>query len=254
MAELPFFPLATDAYLADCAHLSDAEHGRYLLLLMALWRAPNQRLPNDDEWLARRFARSAERIASEIRPLIKEFCKCTGNWITQKRLSKEFDYVMSSRKKQSARAKSGWNKRKDESHGNAERQDSGNAPYSHPTPPTPIKAPVAKATGERAAKCGTRIPPNWRPNDAGRAYAAERGLDPDSTADAFIDWWSAANGPNAIKRDWDAAFRTWCRRDAAGPLVQAANRAVQPARGGGAYLEQLAAIASRDDADEFDRR
>ncbi len=105
----------------------------------------------------------------------------------------------------------------------------------------------------KSTKSGTRIPSDWRPSDAGRAYAAERGLDPDSTADAFIDWWSAANGPNAIKRDWDAAFRTWCRRDATRPLVQATNRPVQSTTGHGAYLEQLAAIASRDDADEFDR-
>lgn len=44
MAELPFLPLAVESYLADCGHLSDAEHGRYLLLLMELWRSPNCRI------------------------------------------------------------------------------------------------------------------------------------------------------------------------------------------------------------------
>src|SRR4051812_21801143 len=58
MAEFPALPLWTDAYLADCGHLSDAEHGRYFLLLMAMWRAPECRLPNDNDWLARRFRRS----------------------------------------------------------------------------------------------------------------------------------------------------------------------------------------------------
>jgi len=101
-----------------------------------------------------------------------------------------------------------------------------------------------------ARKAGTRIPPNWRPDDAGRSFAADRGLDPDSTADAFTDYWTAASGRTATKLDWNAAFRTWCRRDAAGPLVQTTNRPVQPARGRGAFLEQLAAIASRDDDDE----
>jgi hypothetical protein len=106
----------------------------------------------------------------------------------------------------------------------------------------------------KPAKSGTRIPTDWRPTDAGRSYASDRGLDPDSTADAFVDWWKAANGPNAIKRDWDAAFRTWCRRDTTGRVGRPPTGSVPPARGGGAYLDQLAIIASRDDADERDRR
>jgi hypothetical protein len=126
-----------------------------------------------------------------------------------------------------------------------------------PVPRTMDLVPHEGAIAPRApktAKCGTRIPQDWRPNDAGRAYASDLGLDPDSTADAFVDWWTAANGPNAIKRDWDAAFRTWCRRDSTGRVGSTPTRPVQPSRGSGAYLDQLAIIASRDDADERDRR
>jgi uncharacterized protein YdaU (DUF1376 family) len=83
VAELPFLPIATDAYLADCDHLTDAEHGPYFLMLMALWRAPGQWLPNDNKWLARKFRRSVQAIEKEYRPLIAEFCDCNGNWITQ---------------------------------------------------------------------------------------------------------------------------------------------------------------------------
>ena len=123
---------------------------------------------------------------------------------------------------------------------------------------TPAKAgegaPTRPAHKEpRHGKSGTRIPQGWRPTQAGREYAADLGLDPDSTADAFVDWWTAANGPNAIKRDWDAAFRTWCRRDAARPMGAAANRPVRPSRGGDAFFEQLSAIASRPGSDEPDR-
>jgi hypothetical protein len=104
------------------------------------------------------------------------------------------------------------------------------------------------------AKRATRLPSNWRPDDAGRSFAADCGLDPDSTADAFTDYWAAAGGRTAAKLDWNAAFRTWCRRDTTGRVGSAPNRSVPPARGGGAYLDQLAIIASRDDADERDRR
>jgi uncharacterized protein YdaU (DUF1376 family) len=121
--------------MADCGHLPDDEFGVYMKLLIAMWRAPNQRLPNDDQWLARRFVRSVEAVRQTIRPLIQEFCQTDGNWITQKRLLREFAFVSESRKKQSDRAKSRWNKENGLSRGNAA---SGNAPTPTPTP-TPLK-------------------------------------------------------------------------------------------------------------------
>lgn len=105
-------PFWFDAYWLDCSHLSDAEHGRYLLVMKQLWTAPQQRIPNDDEWLARRFRRTPEAVRAEIRPILQEFCQCDGNWWTQKRLSEEFSYVIERSRKQSARAKSAWQKRK----------------------------------------------------------------------------------------------------------------------------------------------
>lgn len=53
MAEFPALPLWTDAYLGDTRHLTLAEHGAYLLLLMIAWRTPDCALPNDDAWLGR---------------------------------------------------------------------------------------------------------------------------------------------------------------------------------------------------------
>lgn len=131
MADFPAMPFWFDAYMLDCGHLSDAEHGRYLLILKELWTAPNQRIPNDDEWLARRFRRSVQDVQEQIRPLIREFCQNDGNWITQRRVSREFAYVSKSRKLQSARAKSRWAKEKGQCRGNATHC---NAPTPTPTP------------------------------------------------------------------------------------------------------------------------
>lgn len=127
MAEFPALPLFVDAYMLDCGHLTDAEHGRYLQILMQLWIAPQQRLPNDDEWLARKFRRTPEEVRRDLRPLCSEFCQVSGNWITQKRLSKVFEHVKATSKKQSDRAKARWYKDKDVSHGNADVHRSGNA-------------------------------------------------------------------------------------------------------------------------------
>lgn len=134
MAEMPFFPLATDAYLADTAHLTDAEQGRYMLLLIALWRAPRQRLPNDDAWLARKFHRDPEQVRSELRPIIAEFCQCDGNWITQKRLSKEFARATKAVNQRRDAANARWLKQKQESERIAASYGSRNAPTLIPTP------------------------------------------------------------------------------------------------------------------------
>ncbi len=143
MAKFPAMPLWTDAYLADCGHLDDPETGRYLMILILLWRAPKQRFPNDDVWLARKFRRSVEDVKTQIRPLISEFCLCSGNWITQDRLSREFAYVSEKSKKQSDRAKSRWNKEKDVCQGDADAHNAENDPASVPdnTLKTKIKQP-----------------------------------------------------------------------------------------------------------------
>lgn len=136
MAELPFLPIATDAYLADTGHLSDAEHGRYMLILIALWRAPRQRLPNDDEWLARKFHRDAECVRSELRPIITEFCQCDGNWITQKRLSKEYARATKAVGQRRAAANARWLKEKEASERTAAAY-TGRMRSAHELIPTP---------------------------------------------------------------------------------------------------------------------
>ena len=113
MAEFPALPIWTDAYMLDCGHLSDAEHGRYFLLLMLIWRSPECRIPNEPDWIARKLKRSVAEYEKDVLPLVKEFCKTTGNWITQKRLTKEFLYLQNKSKSQTVRANLRWNKGKD---------------------------------------------------------------------------------------------------------------------------------------------
>ncbi len=223
MAELPFFPMAIDAYLADTRHLSDAEHGRYHLILYELWRAPKQRLPNEDAWLARRLCRSIERIIEEIRPLIKEFCDCDGNWITQKRLSKEFLRARKVTKQRSDAAKALWKKKKQTSE--RIREDTqlriGSAdeptPTLRPTPTPIIKDPVAKATGERGRTDDKfKLPGDWQPSTACRDYACDKGLDPANVTESFVDYFTNGRGKREQRTGaaWEKRFRIWCNTDA----------------------------------------
>ncbi|ACL63205.1 DUF1376 domain-containing protein [Methylobacterium nodulans] len=45
MSAYPSLPLFTDAFIADTGHLSAAETGAYLMLLMVAWRSPGCSLP-----------------------------------------------------------------------------------------------------------------------------------------------------------------------------------------------------------------
>ncbi len=132
MAEFPALPLWTDAYIADTTHLSDAEHGRYLLMLMHLWRTPNKKFPNDDAWLARKFGRTEAEIRELFRPLLSEFFKSTGNWLYQARINREFSRVQAMSQRASARRSARHNAMKE----NANYSDSAcsTAPVEQPEP------------------------------------------------------------------------------------------------------------------------
>lgn len=119
MAEFPAMPFWTDAYMLDTGHLTDAEHGRYLLLLILMWRSPECRIPNDPEWICRKLCRTDAEYHAEIMPLIKEFCTTDGNYVYQKKLQEQFSFLRKQSKNQSVRAKSRWDKAKDTSGGSS---------------------------------------------------------------------------------------------------------------------------------------
>ena len=132
MADFPALPLWTDAYLADTIHLTEEQHGIYMLLLMHCWRAPNCRIPDDDGWIALRFKRPVEWVREHARPIVKEFFISHDAMLSQKRLSKEFKYITSSHLKRVSAAKRRWDKEK------VSNNASCNAYAPTPTP-TPLE-------------------------------------------------------------------------------------------------------------------
>ena len=89
MSATPFMPLYVADYLGDTQHLSVEQHGAYLLLLMAMWRAGG-RLPSDPSKLARIVRLSTTkwlRIADDV----MAFFDLDDGEITQKRLTVEHE-------------------------------------------------------------------------------------------------------------------------------------------------------------------
>ncbi|MUH03163.1 hypothetical protein GM609_06610 [Bombella sp. ESL0387] len=75
-------------------------------------------------------------------------------------------------------------------------------------PPTPQPK---KST---ASKRGHRLPGNWQPSQELLDYANERNLNPQREAEDFRDYWHSKPGAGGVKLDWNATWRTWCRRSA----------------------------------------
>ena len=113
MADFPYLPLWTDAYLADTRHLSTEEHGAYLLLLMEAWRRPSCSLPDDDRMLARLTGLSEAEWA-RIKPVVMDFWTFDGRsktWV-QKRLQLERVKSADRRKVAKEKAAKRWKGRK----------------------------------------------------------------------------------------------------------------------------------------------
>lgn len=181
MAEYPAIPLWTDAYLADTAHLTNEEHGVYLRLLMFAWRSPTCSLPDNDKRLALMVGVSPKKWQT-LRGVISEFWTIEkGTW-TQKRLTRERDFVTRQSEKGKAAAEARWGRKpleiNDTDDADAWREHMPNgcqtdAPTPTPTPKEEEKSSEAKASGEIADPIKAVF-------DAGLSVLVGRGVAPDA--------------------------------------------------------------------------
>jgi uncharacterized protein YdaU (DUF1376 family) len=133
MAQFPAITFWTDAYLGDTTHLTTIEHGAYMLLLWAMWRTGEARLPADDVLLAR-YAKLGPRQWQRMKPIIMEFFDLDGAYISQARLVDEWSRCRTVSEKASASANAKWLKHKKGRHAVALRtQCVGNAPTTTTT-------------------------------------------------------------------------------------------------------------------------
>ena len=136
MADFPALPLFTDAYMADTRHLTVAENGAYLLLLMTAWRSEDCGLPDDDIYLGRAIG-DPKNWPKYKKNVLAFFIKKDGR-LYQKRLLRERDFVTTRSAKNRSHAQARWLKTKETGYATA----MPNACQTDAPTPTPTPTPI----------------------------------------------------------------------------------------------------------------
>lgn len=213
----PWMPLYIADYRADTGHLTAAEHGAYLLLIMHYW--VSGRLPDDDRMLAR-IACMTPAEWRKARPVVASFFD--EGW-RHKRIDRELTRVNETSSKYAERAKKAaskrWSKHADhdassmlgapepQPHPEEEDGGGGDAQAREPNrpageqapPPASLITPEAHVLADELATiagvgAGPDTPPGW----CGAAYRVQTWLSKGWSRDAIL---IGARAAMARKRD-----------------------------------------------------
>lgn len=224
----PSLPFFVDAWSNDTAHLTRVERDIYLHLLLLCWNTPGCRVPNDVAWVARRLRCTQEEIPI-LKNVITEFMTSDGNWLTQKRLMREFAYVTRRWAQGREAAKARWEKRKKINGASQEHIAKSSTSYNGSNTPEPLtlhltpepkeerKEDDANASSEKRKKPaqGTRLQRDWRPSEEVVAFGVSEGFSREEILserlDEFKDYWCSLTGQRATKLDWNATYRNRLR-------------------------------------------
>lgn len=206
----PAMPLDIADYRADTAHLSAAEHGAYLLLIMHYWTTGG--LPDDDVKLARVTAMTQEEW-TRTRPTIEALFQ--PGW-RHKRIDRELSEARENAAVSERMAALGRRSAEVRAVGNGRGQKEC-LPLATDANTTSSFLREVKQEREGRKQRGTRLEPTWTPTTSDLEAAKNEGLtDSDTRREAakFRDYWIAKPGQAGIKLDWSATWRNWCRKAA----------------------------------------
>lgn len=231
----PYMPLFVADYLADTAHLSAAEHGAYLLLIMNYWQRCKP-LPNDDRKLAR-IARMTDDEWAVSKDNISEFFHVSGDEWRHSRIENEISIVSekSAKAKASARASvearaTNAERTLSERSTNAEllgkdrigknsisslRSDSADAPQNDFDLNSQIQVkpePIAKPKTPKPPKpVKTALDQNASPTADDRAYAANLGMTDTTLSNEWEKFKLNHLSRQTRAVSWAMTWQTWVR-------------------------------------------
>lgn len=208
MSKSPFMQLYVSDYLGDTQHLTTEQHGTYLLLLMAMWRA-DAKLPNEPQKLAR-IARVSFRRWHIVSPEVLEFFTVEDGFLMNKRLYREHQKALSISEKRRNSGRLGGSSNSLKSN----EMDEANAKQMPKHSQKPDTIYVKEEPKGSPKKTGNRLSADWQPSEEDLAYARSQGMAERTIhleSENFRDYWTAKSGSGATKLDWPATWRTWVR-------------------------------------------
>lgn len=138
MAEFPAIPIFTDAFISDTTHLTAAQTGAYIMLLMTAWRTKENALPDDDDFLAR-CSRLDKRTFVKQKSIIMRFWSLDSSHLwRQGRLDDERKRADEQRIKNAKAGKASALKRKGR-HSTCVQPKSNESPTPSPSPTVDIE-------------------------------------------------------------------------------------------------------------------
>lgn len=202
MSNRAWMPLHIENYLADTGHLTAAEHGAYMLLIMTYWR--DGRLPEDERLIAR-ISRLSKDEWAESRDVIAALFR--DGW-KHKRIDEELAKADEIIEKRRNAANTRHAKSKPDAH--AEQVQSKSSDTG--TLPRTLDQGLEKEEPSGSSKKrGCRLPVEFIPD---QAWAVSEGLSPSQAqteAAKFRDYWNGKSGASATKLDWPGTWRNWVR-------------------------------------------
>lgn len=203
---MPFY--VTD-YLGDTMHLSTTQHGAYLLLLLACWKAGGD-LPDDDTQLAS-ITRMSAGDWKKSAPVLRRFFEAVDGLLSHGRVKKELDKAKELSEKRSGIGKLG-----------------GRPPKAKQTETNRFPDAEAK-TNQTETPSPSPKQPSLR---SGRKSASELACPPDVDPQVWADWQTLRRKKSApvtatvldgaieqaglAGMTLEAFLRVWCRRGSQG--------------------------------------
>ena len=205
-------PLWVSDFLGDTLDLDANEIGAYMLLLMAQWNRDGGSLPDDAKKLQRvaRCGRNWPKVWGNI----SRYFKTDENGIYSVRLRLEAQNVAAKREVNAHNGARGGAAKALKTH-NVDLANATNSLQRNPSIPEPEPYKLDTNVSRHAKeKRGVRLSEDWQLDQDYITAALEIGLSEEglkNEADKFRDYWISKTGQAAVKRDWLATWRNWCR-------------------------------------------
>ena len=187
MSAPPYMKLYVADYLADTLSLTRDQHGAYMLLLMAMWRASGK-LPAADANLAA-ITKSTAKEWAALKPVILPFFTVKRGVVTHKRVAQELAGYETTSRKRSEAAKRGIEKKAKGNSDKAEafaQQKKSKSTHNQNQNQNHKKSSEDKSSGDLALAMPIQLDPDKRAWADAVALLTERGRMTEARARSFF--------------------------------------------------------------------